>query len=185
MDPNYGMYCKFQWKIRKNCMYSRKTLLSGVIIHSAELLMCSDILIVLIFVFYLIFRPYLYYATSRKIVSELYFEISFTHIYNIWSLIHNHLLLYCYGNQFYTTLIYLNIYVLLLLNSDIISKLIILTISILSMDGVLVNFIDNLWETTYICIYMYTYVSYHICTFCIYLHAIYSCIVCVFFIVRH
>ena len=74
-------------------MYSRKTLLIGVIVHSADLLMCSDILIVLIFAFYLIFRPYLYYATlhilyinscilaSGKIVSELYFEISFTHIY--------------------------------------------------------------------------------------------------------
>ena len=74
-------------------MYSRKTLLSGVIVHSADLLMCSDILIVLIFAFYFIFRPYLYYATSHilyinscilasgQIVSELYFEVSFTHIY--------------------------------------------------------------------------------------------------------
>ena len=63
MDPNYGMYCQFQWKIRKNYMYLRKTLLNGVMVHSADLLMCSDILIVLIFTSFLIFGPYLYYAT--------------------------------------------------------------------------------------------------------------------------
>ena len=93
MDPNYRMYCHLQWKIRKNCMHSRKnnTLLSGVIVHSADLLMYSDILIVLIFASYPIFLSYLYYAAlhilyinswilaSRKIVSEWYFEMSFTH----------------------------------------------------------------------------------------------------------
>ena len=54
---NVLMYCHFQWNIRKNYMYLRKTLLSGVIVHSADLLMWSDILIVLIFASFLIFRP--------------------------------------------------------------------------------------------------------------------------------
>ena len=62
-----------------------------------------------------------------------------------WSLIHNHLHLYCYGNEFYATRIYLYIHVSPLLYPVIRAKLIILTMSILNLDGILVNSVYKLW----------------------------------------
>ena len=76
-----------------------------------------------------------------------------------------------------------------MLFSNTISKLLILTKLILSLDGILVNFIYELLQTFYICAYIYMYVHIsilhisYICTYGIYFYAIY--LLYALFIVGH